>query len=91
MPNDVKPNKLLVSALFVKLQDIQDYNKLDGGSFPYPLIAGTRQLAQSLGMLDPDEVDKTGMPLTARCVSSVALELEKLMKKLVSNLIYLLK
>ena len=38
------------------------------GDFPFPLIAGERSLAVELGMLDPDELDKTGMPLTARCV-----------------------
>lgn len=36
--------------------------------FPYTIIAGTRELASQFGMLDPDEVDKQGMPLTARCV-----------------------
>ena len=49
------------------LQDIQAYSKVN--DFPYPLIAGTRQMAKDLGMLDPDELDKKGMPLTARCVS----------------------
>ena len=38
------------------------------GDFPFPLIAGERSLAVELGMLDPDELDKSGMPLTARCV-----------------------
>lgn len=37
---------------------------------PYPIIADDkRELAVLLGMLDPDERDKDGMPLTARCVS----------------------
>ena len=49
------------------IEDIKAYNKLDG-EFPFPLIAGERQLAVDLGMLDPDELDKSGMPLTARCV-----------------------
>lgn len=36
---------------------------------PYPIIADDkRQLSVQLGMLDPDELDKDGMPLTARCV-----------------------
>uniref|UniRef100_H2YWX8 Peroxiredoxin-6 n=1 Tax=Ciona savignyi TaxID=51511 RepID=H2YWX8_CIOSA len=51
----------------VILQDIQSYSKLEG-AFPYPIIAGDRKLALDLGMLDPDELDATGMPLTARCV-----------------------
>ena len=41
---------------------------LYSGDFPFPLIAGERSLAVELGMLDPDELDKSGMPLTARCV-----------------------
>lgn len=37
---------------------------------PFPIIADhNRELSVLLGMLDPDEVDKDGMPLTARCVS----------------------
>jgi len=36
--------------------------------FPYPIIADDRSLAVKFGMLDPDEKDKTGLPLTARCV-----------------------
>lgn len=36
---------------------------------PYPIIADDkRELSVKLGMLDPDERDKAGMPLTARCV-----------------------
>lgn len=39
------------------------------GEFPYPIIADDkRELAESLGMLDPDELDKSGMPVTARAV-----------------------
>jgi len=49
------------------IKDIQEFNSLSG-EFPFPLIAGTRDQASKLGMLDPDEVDKSGMPLTARCV-----------------------
>lgn len=37
---------------------------------PFPIIADDkRELSVLLGMLDPDERDKDGMPLTARCVS----------------------
>ncbi|KAI4892560.1 hypothetical protein NFI96_024724 [Prochilodus magdalenae] len=36
---------------------------------PFPIIADDkRELSVLLGMLDPDERDKDGMPLTARCV-----------------------
>jgi len=50
------------------IKDIQDYSKLDKSStFPYPIIDDTdRSLATLLGMIDPDEKDSTGMPLTAR-------------------------
>lgn len=38
-------------------------------ALPYPIIADDkRELSVQLGMLDPDERDKDGMPLTARCV-----------------------
>jgi len=49
------------------IKDIQAYNNLEG-AFPFPLIADDRTLAVKFGMLDPDEVNKEGMPLTARCV-----------------------
>lgn len=36
---------------------------------PFPIIADDkRELSVQLGMLDPDELDKDGIPLTARCV-----------------------
>lgn len=53
-------------------QDILAYNCEDpaSSSLPFPIIADCkRELAVALGMLDPDEKDKDGMPLTARCVS----------------------
>lgn len=50
------------------IKDIQDYNKLSG-NFPFPLIADEkRELAVELGMLDPDEKDNAGLPLTCRAV-----------------------
>lgn len=40
-----------------------------GKTLPYPIIADDkRELSVLLGMLDPDEKDKDGLPLTARCV-----------------------
>lgn len=50
------------------ITDIKAYNK--GGDFPYPIIADpNRELAVQLGMLDPDEKDSKGLPLTCRAVS----------------------
>ncbi|KAG7227289.1 hypothetical protein INR49_000293 [Caranx melampygus] len=51
--------------------DILAYNceESDRCSLPFPIIADSRrELAVALGMLDPVEKDKDGMPLTARCV-----------------------
>jgi 1-Cys peroxiredoxin 6 len=52
------------------IKDIQAYGKLNTDKkFPYPIIDDkARKLAHQLGMIDPDEVDKDGMPLTARAV-----------------------
>ncbi|CAG5897052.1 peroxiredoxin-6-like [Menidia menidia] len=52
-------------------KDILAYNCEDSASrsLPFPIIADSkRELAVALGMLDPVEKDKDGMPLTARCV-----------------------
>ncbi|PIK57285.1 peroxiredoxin-6, partial [Apostichopus japonicus] len=52
--------------------------------FPYPIIADEkRELAVKFGMLDPDEVDKAGLPLTARCVFIVGPD-----KKLKLSILY---
>lgn len=48
------------------IEDIKDYSKKD---FRYPIIADEdRNLAVELGMIDPDEKDAQGLPLTARAV-----------------------
>lgn len=49
------------------------YNNAEAGSeFPFPIIADDRRnLVEMLGMLDPEEKDQTGMPLSARCVSAL--------------------
>lgn len=53
------------------IEDIKDYAKYDKGDFPYPIISDEkRELAVKLGMIDPDEKDAEGLPLTARAVSS---------------------
>lgn len=62
---------------FPLLQDINAYNSekpID--KFPFPIIADLkRKLSVELGMLDPDEIGKDGMPLTARVVNIYALPL----------------
>ena len=46
------------------------YSKIAEGEFPYPIIADEkRELAVKFGMIDPDEKDAQGLPLTARAVS----------------------
>lgn len=52
------------------IKDIQSYGKLPADKkFPYPIIDDkSRKLAHLLGMIDPDEIDKEGLPLTARAV-----------------------
>lgn len=50
------------------IEDIKAYGKLSG-EFPYPIIADEkRDLAVKMGMLDPDEKDAAGLPLTCRAV-----------------------
>lgn len=49
-------------------EDIKSYAEYFG-EFPYPIIADEkRTLAILLNMLDPDERDSNGIPLTARAV-----------------------
>ena len=49
-------------------KDIQAYVGCSG-PFPYPIIADPeRTIAKKLGMIDPDELDTKGMPLTCRAV-----------------------
>ncbi|KAG9282714.1 peroxiredoxin-6 [Astyanax mexicanus] len=51
---------------------------------PFPIIADDkRELSVLLGMLDPDEQDKDGLPLTARCVFVVGPD-----KKLKLSILY---
>ncbi|KAM3914402.1 peroxiredoxin-6-like [Leptodactylus fuscus] len=51
-------------------KDINSYNSDEPTeTLPFPIIADPkRDLAVKLGMLDPDEKDNDGMPVTARCV-----------------------
>lgn len=49
------------------IEDIKSYT--GGKDFPYPIIADPkRELAVKFGMLDPDEKDNQGLPLTCRAV-----------------------
>jgi 1-Cys peroxiredoxin 6 len=52
------------------VEDIKSYcPELRNKDFPYPIIADDkRELAILLGMLDPDEKDAEGMPLTCRAL-----------------------
>lgn len=54
------------------MQDISAYNSDKSiDKLPFPIIADSkRELSVQLGMLDPDEIDKDGMPLTARVVNT---------------------
>lgn len=57
-----------MNVLF-SFQDVMALKSEPDSPLPYPIIADDkRQLSVQLGMLDPDEVDKDGIPLTARCV-----------------------
>ena len=52
------------------IADIKAYNKLD--SFSYPIIADpARTIATEYGMMDPDERDAAGLPLTCRAVFDI--------------------
>ncbi|XP_008275676.1 peroxiredoxin-6 [Stegastes partitus] len=50
-------------------KDVMAFGSEGESPLPFPIIADDkRELSVQLGMLDPDERDKDGMPLTARCV-----------------------
>jgi len=67
------------------LEDIKSYcPELRNKDFPFPLIADqSRDLATLLGMLDPDEKDAEGMPLTCRSLFFIGPD-----KKLKASIIY---
>lgn len=52
------------------IEDIKSHaNQTACTGFPYPIIADeSRDLATKLNMIDPDEKDADGVPLTARAV-----------------------
>ncbi|CDJ42629.1 peroxidoxin 2, putative [Eimeria tenella] len=54
------------------------------GNLPFPLVCDpNRELAASLGIMDPAEKDKKGLPLTCRCVFFISPE-----KKLAASILY---
>ncbi|XP_076009441.1 peroxiredoxin-6 [Genypterus blacodes] len=65
-------------------KDVMAFNDDLESPLPFPIIADDkRELSVQLGMLDPDERDKDGMPLTARCVFVVGPD-----KKLKLSILY---
>lgn len=51
------------------ITDIKSYASIESEEFPYPIISDAkRELAIELGMVDPVEKDKEGLPLTCRAV-----------------------
>ncbi|CAF3697291.1 unnamed protein product [Rotaria sp. Silwood1] len=74
------------------IKDLQVYgslNEADGdicqsAEFPFPIIEDTnRMLAKQLGMIDPEEFDSNGLPLTARAVFIIGPD-----KKLKASILY---
>ena len=67
---DVKLIALSCNSVETHLQWIEDikvFGKVD--AVKYPIIADeSRELAVQLGMIDPDEKDQAGLPLTCRAV-----------------------
>ncbi|XP_053624339.1 peroxiredoxin-6 [Plodia interpunctella] len=59
-----------VSSHIEWCKDIKSYAGVnEDDKFPYPIIEDRdRNIAMKLGMVDKDELDKSGMPLTARAV-----------------------
>ena len=67
------------------IKDLQFYGKDKcSGEFPFPIIDDyDRKLAKELGMIDPDEFDSKGLPLTARAVFFIGPD-----KKVKASLLY---
>uniref|UniRef100_A0A6A7G9G6 1-Cys peroxiredoxin n=1 Tax=Hirondellea gigas TaxID=1518452 RepID=A0A6A7G9G6_9CRUS len=66
---NVKPIGYSVNSLESHGNWIKDINETQNCVVDYPLIDGSdKSVALRYGMLDPDEVDKAGMPLTVRSV-----------------------
>uniref|UniRef100_A0A671RU88 Peroxiredoxin-6 n=1 Tax=Sinocyclocheilus anshuiensis TaxID=1608454 RepID=A0A671RU88_9TELE len=78
-PEFSKRNVKLMALSVDSLQEHHDWSKVClcpsevcasvDQLFPFPIIADDRrELVEKLGMLDPEEKDRNGMPLSARCV-----------------------
>ncbi|CAF3025724.1 unnamed protein product [Rotaria socialis] len=76
------------------IKDLQSYagsvcsdgacKTVSSGEFAFPIIDDSdRKLAKQLGMIDPDEFDTKGLPLTARAVFFIGLD-----KKVKASLLY---
>ncbi len=66
------------------IADIESATWSDGKKIDYPIIADDkRELAVKLGMIDPDEKDAAGLPMTARAVFVIGKD-----KKLKLSLLY---
>jgi len=64
------------------IKDIKSYNDLS--TFSYPIIADpNRDVANAYGMMDPDEKDAKGLPLTCRAVFVIGSD-----KKLKLSILY---
>ncbi|XP_051154182.1 peroxiredoxin-6 [Leptopilina boulardi] len=51
------------------IEDIKAYGGIQSSDFPYPIIEDeSRKLCIMLGMLDPQELDSAGVPVSARSV-----------------------
>ncbi|CAF2580367.1 unnamed protein product [Rotaria sp. Silwood2] len=58
------------------IKDIQSYGSIElpSGEFPFPIIDDSdRKLTRELGMSDPAEFEKNGLPRTARAIKSRSL------------------
>jgi len=65
------------------IKDLQAYGD-NKAEFPFPIIDDSdRKLAKQLGMIDPDEFDTKGLPLTARAVFFIGPD-----KKVKASLLY---
>ncbi|CAF3626450.1 unnamed protein product [Rotaria sp. Silwood1] len=68
------------------IKDIQSYGSIDlpSGEFPFPIIDDSdRKLTRELGMSDPAEFEKNGLPRTARAVFFIGPD-----KKVKATLLY---
>ena len=76
IPVSYQTKKLLWFLITSLACCLQAYCKCDS-EFPYPIISDkSRDIAVLLGMVDPNEKDKAGLPMTCRAVSLVTRKCE---------------